>query len=484
MDRGHRINQLLTFVSIILFGSIVLSAEILNLSLFPINPDFKIEQIASAGDYILFKHLNKNLIDIDADGRIYGDLAQSWKIEKDHTSFTFRIKDTAKFSDNSKVTSNDIKSSFDDLVQKKGGIHFDFSNVKKINILSDSEINIELKQSTPRFLRNLTHPEFGIRKTESIKNSNYDITSGCYAILSILKSEIILKKNPLCQDSQNTFKKVSFSFVIPNEQKESALNKKKDFYISLMPEKDLKEVISTNNYKTESPHIGFTFWLATNTTKKIFSKKENREGIFMLFNENFRTESTNEIEIARQLYLPNGPGRLSPVEIESIVSKKSSSIETLKKYEISVLLPKTFEFNKNILSILKSAFKTVNAEYYNNQKEFIEMNPKKFDLFLTNNDFSSVDLYENISVTFNPIRPLIFENKKIKNILDIMKKTSDEDTMYQQYKKIAEIILSDSLIIPLVHKKVIFLRKNEIDISSWSKIYPEISAWKIRNNNE
>ena len=110
MDRGHRINQLLTFVSIILFGSIVLSAEILNLSLFPINPDFKIEQIASAGDYILFKHLNKNLIDIDADGRIYGDLAQSWKIEKDHTSFTFRIKDTAKFSDNSKVTSNDIKS--------------------------------------------------------------------------------------------------------------------------------------------------------------------------------------------------------------------------------------------------------------------------------------------------------------------------------------------------------------------------------------
>lgn len=486
MDRRFRLKIQALITLIFLYGSISLSEEILKLSLFQINSDFKIEQISSAGDYIFFKHLNKNLIEIDSNGRVYGDLAEKWKTSKNHTEFKLELKKNLYFSDHTPLLAIDVEKSFLDIKKKHGSIHFNFSNIKKIKAISEFEVLIQLKKSMPRFLRSLAHPEFGIRKIDSLleKDINYKVTSGCYSLKDVTKDRLLLEKNNLCNDSLNGYKNVAFHFSKPADQKNSIQKNEYDFYISLMNQNDLKQSTLDGRYVAESPHIGFTYWMTINNKSKIFQKKINRDTLYSIFDKDLRLENlTNSTERAKQLYLPNGPGRLKSSEIEILLNKKADVKKTIfKENTVSILLPQFFEFNKDILSLLKKIFKTVESDYYNNQQEFIEKKYKKYDLFISNNDFSSLDLYENISVTFNPIRPLIYSNVKIDKFLKKLKSASEDEETFALYKKISESLITDSLIIPLVHKRILFLRKKEINISAWSNLYPEISAWKIKVN--
>lgn len=479
MDRNKRVSLFLLLFT--LFGSLALSKEILKFSLFPITSNMEIHKVNSAGDYVLFKHLNKNLIEFDQDGHLYGDLAEKWKISKDRKVYIFTLRDNIFFSDGSQITSKDVVSSFSDVKEKGGGIHFDFSNIKSIDALSNKSFAITLKKTTPRFLRNLVHPEFGIRKLQNIKKHEYAVTSGCYKLKEKTIDNIILEKNATCSDFKNDVKTLSFSFVPPKDQVKSISEHKKDFYISFMKPDDLIKATSDGSYLVEKPHIGFTFWLSVNPKSATFKSKQVRDSFYNVFKKNFSINSNDvSIEIAQQLYLPNGPGRLKNEEIEAIVSKKSLSKSDLSTKSVKVLLPIVFDYNQKIIDILKKTFTTVKIDYYKDQDEFSKINYVKYDLFLTNNDFSSLDLYENLFVSFNPVRPLIHSNTKIKKLLGVLKDTIDERETYELYKAIGQVLLEDSLIIPLVHKNILFIKSKDLDISAWSMQFPEISAWKIK----
>lgn len=481
MDRNKRV--IFCLLVITLFGSVALSKEALKFSLFPINASLQIHKVNSAGEYILFKHLNKNLIEFDQDGHLYGDLAEKWKISNDRKEYLFTLRENIVFSDGSQITSKDVASSFSDIKKKGGGIHFDFSNIKSVDLITDKSFKIILKKTTPRFLRNLVHPEFGIRKMQYLRIDEYNVTSGCYKLKEKNIDNIVLEKNNTCSDFKNDVKTLSFSFVAPSEQQKSILAKDKDFYISFMKPEDLINAVSNGKYLVEKPHIGFTFWLSVNPKSTVFKSKRDRDFFYSVFKKNFVIFSNDvSIEIAQQLYLPKGPGRLKNEEIEAIVSKKASSKSDLSSKSIKVLLPVVFEHNKKIIDILKENFKTVKIDYYNDQDEFVKKKYSKYDLFLINNDFSSLDLYENLSVSFNPVRPLIYSNAKIKKLLHTLKDTIDEKDAYELYKSIGRALLEDSLIVPVVHKNILFIKSKDLDISAWSQQFPEISAWKIKIN--
>lgn len=458
-----------------------MSKEALKFSLFPINSSIQIDKVNSAGEYILFKHLNKNLIEFDRNGRLYGDLAEKWKISKDRKEYLFTLKDNIFFSDGSPITSNDAVNSFADIKKKGGGVHFDFSNIKSLNVVTEKSFKVVLKKTMPRFIRNLVHPEFGIRKAQNIGEREHFVTSGCYKLKEKHSNNIVLERNNICNDYKNDAKLLSFSFVSPAEQKKSILEKDKDFYISFMKPEDLVEVVSDGRYVVVKPHIGFTYWLSVNSKSPVFKSKAVRSSFYSAFKKNFSISGNDvSIEVAHQLYLPNGPGRLKNEEIESIVQKKISSKSDLKTQSIKVLLPSVFEYNNKIVDILMETFKKVKIDYYKNQDEFVKKHYEKYDLFLTNNDFSSLDLYENIFVSFNPVRPLIHSNTKIKKLLLKLKDTVEDNETYEIYKSIAEVLLEDSLIVPIVHKSIIFVKSKNLDISAWSTQFPEISAWKIK----
>lgn len=69
-------------------------------------------QGASTGTQFAGQAIFSRLVKPGPDGRLTSDLAKSWKPNKDVTKWTFTLRDDAKFSDGSAVTSKDVVASF------------------------------------------------------------------------------------------------------------------------------------------------------------------------------------------------------------------------------------------------------------------------------------------------------------------------------------------------------------------------------------
>lgn len=455
----------------------------LRMNIFPFDSHLTISSIKSASEYIILKHLSRNILDTKKDGSLAGDLVESWKISKDFKEFKFTIRENQKFSNGETITVDHIVSSLSTQLKSKSAIHFDFNKIKSIDKISQNEFQIIQKDSSPRFLHKLAHPEFGILYPGK---ETFKISSGCYSLEKIEKNKAVLKVNKFCPELKNKYDTVIFSYSDPSEQVKKINNNELDFCISFFQDDKIAHAnISKNkNYDTYKPHIGFTYWLSFNSNSKQLQVDANREFITKAIKSKdlVSSEDSASWEEAWQLFLPNGPGRLTRDEEIKIWKKKLSvSVQQKKLSSIQVLLPKDFYLNKELLLRLASVAEVVEPIYYENQSDFVNKLKVTPDLYLINNDFSSLDLEDSIFVTFNENRPLINANKKIKTILKQLSTNSDENASYKSYKDIAETLLVDNFIVPLVHKRIIFYKKKNLSLAEWSVLFPEISAWKIIN---
>ena len=92
---------------------------------------------ADTGGYHPTSNIYSHLVVMDwgiLEGTLaYGDLAKSWKYSDDAKSVTFYLHENVKWHDGKKVTSNDVKFTFDTIMERKYPFAKYLSNVKKIS---------------------------------------------------------------------------------------------------------------------------------------------------------------------------------------------------------------------------------------------------------------------------------------------------------------------------------------------------------------
>jgi len=104
-------------------------------------------------------------------------------------------------------------------------------------------------------------------------------------------------------------------------------------------------------------------------------------------------------------------------------------------------------------------------------------------LIQNNNDFSSSDILENLLVTFNPSRPLIFPGEQVAYYRGLLDKISTEDDAlkkYQLYKELGTSLLRKGFLVPIAYKNLIVFHRKSLDFSEWSTLFPDILFWKIK----
>ena len=88
----------------------------------------------------------------DSGQTIIPDLAHSWEISKDGTSYVFHLRKGVEFTDGAKLTSADVKATFDRITKPPEGINIPrsglFKSVDSVNALDDH--TIEFKLAVPR----------------------------------------------------------------------------------------------------------------------------------------------------------------------------------------------------------------------------------------------------------------------------------------------------------------------------------------------
>lgn len=152
---------------------------------------------------------HSSLLIIDSELNFIGDLAISYSISEDALTWTFPLRDDAKFSNGEQVTAEDVKFTYEML--KEDGIKFDLTFMKKIEAAEGNTIVITLHEPRSTFVSQLT--EIGI-----VPKAHYDdnyskkpIGSGPYKVVQYNDGQqVIMEYNPYWYGNKPQFKKLTF----------------------------------------------------------------------------------------------------------------------------------------------------------------------------------------------------------------------------------------------------------------------------------
>lgn len=464
--------------------------------IFGVPQNIEPSSVTNAGHYILSMHVMRTLTKLNKVGDIVGDLATNWSSTNDKKRWTITINHS-EFSDGSEVKSSDVVASIRRQIALKSAVHFDFSQIKKIESENDKTITIVLKNPNSHFAFDLSKPEFGIlHRTDVSKEKGlltFKITSGPYFLIEIKNKCYYLKRNfYYMSDVLN-----NEDLTICSANKENTINnlfdKKINFVSSADPilDSERRNLNKLPFLKTVKPHIGFSYWISLNPKSHLFENIKSRYE-FQQFMRNFKTEemSKPDWELADQIYLPDGDGRPNKSELseiwKQIENTKFLSNKAEKKVSIR-LLPLKFT-NKLIEDVIQYLSTRYNVELmrYSSEEELIKLiSENNFDIKISANDFSSTDLYENLKTTFNKTRPYVFltEDNMIHNLMKKAGEEEDRKKRSEYFKKIGIELLKSGLVFPIAHQRVYFYLSKKLNIDSWATTYPEISFWKIKIND-
>lgn len=445
--------------------------------------------VRSAAEYRILLHLVRPLLKYNKNAQLESDLAVSWNIDDDFRKYSFKIDPNAKWSNGTKISSEQVAWSVLRQIRLSNATHFNFSNIDSVNYTSD-ELVITLKNRNPHFLKSVAHPEFSPiwnPEEDAMQIDDHRISSGPYFLDTHVTSTYLLKKNQYYTSSnalaphEILFQSSSFA-----EQMVLLEQGKVDFIVPSagVSGENHNRLKSNPNIIAITPHVGYSYWLSLNPQSKAFSSLAARRW-FLNFIYKTKLDFSNLSQFwirADQIYLPDGFGRPNQTLIEATWEKIESGAATKAPSELKLVFSKSFPWTDQIVKELNKLNINVVVETYASANEFEEISKSgKFDAILVNNDFSDAHLVENLLVTFNEARPLIFTGKdrKFQNQLALATETSDEAESVQISIKIGVELLEDALVAPIAYNRKSFYSRANIDVSNWSQLQSDLCFWKI-----
>jgi len=105
--------------------------------------------------------------------KIIGDVAESWGVSKDALTYTFKIRRNINFHDGSKLTSKDVRATYEKIIFPPKGVPSargaSYANVDKIETPDVYTVVFHLKQPSASFLANLASPWNFIYKADILE---------------------------------------------------------------------------------------------------------------------------------------------------------------------------------------------------------------------------------------------------------------------------------------------------------------------------
>ncbi len=170
----------------------------------------------------VLRDLGEGLVAISADGEVVPGTAESWIIGDDGREYTFRIRESARWSDGHPVSAADFVAAFQRLADpdrpaRNSSVISDIRNYDEILegraaanelaivALDQYTLQVRLKNPSATFLQKLTHPAtFPIRDHEA-SSDELRVSNGPYVLANWDDNSLIrLEKSDHYWDSRNT----------------------------------------------------------------------------------------------------------------------------------------------------------------------------------------------------------------------------------------------------------------------------------------
>jgi peptide/nickel transport system substrate-binding protein len=182
-------------------------------------------------DSLLFS----TLVRFDENLKLTGDIADSWRLSEDKTTYTFSLKNNIRFSNNRALMAKDVKYSFERVLNPKtrsprawlfrnisGAEDYNrgkASEVEGIKIMNDYELSITLDKPFSPFLSFLTMPAASVVPEEEIIKWGLDFSenpvgSGPWKLSRWTRDyKVVLENNPYYYATKPALEKLVFKIL-------------------------------------------------------------------------------------------------------------------------------------------------------------------------------------------------------------------------------------------------------------------------------
>lgn len=115
---------------------------------------------------VLMKHAYSTLLDVDNEGKVVPDLAESYEMKSD-TEYVFKLREDACFWDGTPVTAQDVKFSLD---RAKGmpKTKSNTSKIEEVTVNGDHEVTIKLTEPYAAFITIVTQHNLSILSEKAV----------------------------------------------------------------------------------------------------------------------------------------------------------------------------------------------------------------------------------------------------------------------------------------------------------------------------
>lgn len=399
---------------------------------------------------LIGNQIHRGLIRIDpSSGATIPSVAKSWDISKEKGKITFTLDETARFTDGTKITCNDVMYSFQRITTHQ--IETSFILPKDINFNCEDNSNFVIKTKLiPALLFDLlASPSAAISKEDGITGA------GPYRIKKQNENEILLEK-------AKGKGPVLISFQIGNH--EYLVNKFKKNEIDDLIYLGLFLDIKEQNCEYLEGLAPTVFWFGINSRAQTFKSLENRKTIQKLLNLGIEVSKIFSNENRVKGLMPYGMSierNVSSVDDLNIRLKNeySKAIKIISKFgKIDFYLRETQKesFNwKSLFDNIDSNRKLFNIKFLNNSDFFDVYYNKSAPIFLIGANITRNDPFEVLS--FFRKHDFINPSGVSLDLIDKLMLKSSNAINYEEIKKNAkeasDWIIENGYAIPLFSKR-------------------------------
>ncbi len=233
------------------------------------------------------KNIYSNLTRFNAKMQIEPDLALSWNTSADGLEWTFRLRPNVMFHDGTKLTANDVKSSFERILNPEVGSprRSVLSSIQKVEVKDALTVVLHTKYPTGALVQFLAHPAAAVISSAALKTYGRDLAknpvgTGPFKFKEWkLGEEIVLERFENYYDGEPMVRNVHFRIVPEDSVRALLLQSKQADVALLLPVTEVKRLSSDPNIKTLEVTSVMTYYYALNCTKPKLSDVRVRQAL-------------------------------------------------------------------------------------------------------------------------------------------------------------------------------------------------------------
>lgn len=314
---------------------------------------------------------SKGLVSKDNEGKIVPALSEEIKVKDDGIEYEFKIRDDVYWSDGQKITAEDIRDFFRELLKEEGDDNISaFLNVygakefrdgkvtfeKGVAIkASENTLSIRLNKKDDKFLDELTKTQYRVRKylimwDDLINNYKRIVYSGEYKINNITKEGIELIKNSNSKESSAG--KIN---IVSDENEELSMASfevgDRDVVVN-PPSNQLNRLDSEGRLKTFNSDGGMYVSLNANEDKLPLSSRRTLYFKLNVAMGDYQEENSNALELAEGSYFREDKDNLDKLQSRKVMTSSSEG----KLPEVITILGIDNNYNRSVVKHLEKWF--------------------------------------------------------------------------------------------------------------------------------